>query len=83
MVKTTDYIVPEAMFLPGLRILIPYRAQWNCGLIQEQEGISIYTDGTEIGGGTGAGVFCRELGLELHFRLKDDVACFRQRFSQS
>ena len=31
-----------------------------------------YTDGSKLDGGTGAGVFCRELGLELHFRLSDE-----------
>ena len=28
--KTSDYIVPDD--LPGLRILIPERAQWNVGV---------------------------------------------------
>ena len=67
--KTTDYIVPEAMFLPVLKMLIPERAQWNGGVLQGQRGIPIFTDGSKLGGGTGAGVFCRELGLELQFRL--------------
>ena len=31
----TDYVVSEAMFLPVLRILIPDRAEWNGGVLQE------------------------------------------------
>ena len=30
-----------------------------------------------IGEGTGAGVFCRELGLELKFRLNNDCSMFQ------
>ena len=71
--KTTDYIVFEAMFLPGLRMLIPQRAQWNGGVLQGQRFISIFTDGSKLG----AGVFCRELGLELHFRLNDVCSVFQ------
>ena len=32
---------------------------------------------SQIGGSTGAGVFCRELGLELHFRLNDECSVFQ------
>ena len=71
--KTTDYIVFEAMFLPGLRMLIPQRAQWNGGVLQGQRFISIFTDGSKLG----AGVFCRELRLELPFQLDDDCSMFQ------
>ena len=37
----------------------------------------LITDGSKLGGGTGAGVFCRELDLELHFRLNDDCSVFQ------
>ena len=54
------------MFLPGLRILIPGR------IPMESWGREVYpssTDGSKLGGCIGAGVFCKELGLEIHFRL--------------
>ena len=71
--KTTDYIVSEAIFLPGLKTVIPERAQWNGGILQGQRrSIFIFTDGSKLGVGTGAGVFCRELSFEHHFRLTDD-----------
>ena len=37
--KATDYFVPAAMFLPGLRMLIPERAQWNGGVPSSQMGL--------------------------------------------
>ena len=75
--KASDYIVSEAMFLPGLRIHIPERAQWNDGIVPGQRGIPDFTDGSKLGGCTGSGVFCRELGLEFYFRLNDDCCVFQ------
>ena len=60
--NATDYIVP------GLRMLMPERAQFNGGLLQGQKCIPIFTDGSKLGECTGAGVFCRELGLELQVK---------------
>ena len=62
----------EATFLLGLRTLIPDRALWNDGILQGQTRIPIFTGGSKLDGGTAAGVLCRDLGFELHFRLKDD-----------
>ena len=73
--KASDYIVPEAIFLPVLRIFIQEKAQWNGGIRQGQRGVTIFTYGSMLGGCTG--VFCRELGLELHFRLNDDCSVFK------
>ena len=75
--KATDYIMPEAIFLPGLRIFIPERAQWNSGILQGLRGIPIFTDGSKLAEDTDAGVFCRELGPELHFRLSGDCSVFQ------
>ena len=52
----------------GLRILIPKRVG--------QRDIPIFTDRSNLGDCTGAEVFCRELGLELHFRLNDGCSVF-------
>ena len=49
-------------------------AQWNSEVLQGQSGIPIFTDGSRLGGGTIVVVFCRELSLELHFRLKNDCS---------
>ena len=67
------------MFLPGVRILIPNRAQWNggVGIVQLHSDIPIFTDGSKVGEGTGAGVFCSKFNIELHFRLKDDCSVFQ------
>ena len=59
------------MFLTGFSILIPERAQWNGGVYQGQRGILIFIDESKLGRGTGAGIFCRELILELYFRSND------------
>ena len=69
--------MPEAIFLPGLRILVPERAQWNGGVLQGQRVIPIFTDGCKLRGGTDAGVFCWKLGRELHFRVNDDCSVFQ------
>ena len=42
----------------------------------EQRGIPIFTDGSKLCVSTGAGIFCSELDLELHFKLKDDWSVF-------
>ena len=67
----TNYIVPESMFLPCLRILIPDRAQCNGEIFQGQKGIPTFTDGSQLGS-----VFCTELGLELYFRLQHHFSVF-------
>ena len=63
--------------MPGLRILIPDRALWNGGVFQVKGGIPNCRNGSNLGEGAGHGVLCKELGLKLHFRLKDNLACFR------
>ena len=42
--KATNYIMPEVMFLPGFRTLIPDSAQWNDGVLQVRKSIPIFTD---------------------------------------
>ena len=48
-----------------------------------QRDIPIFTDGSKLSGGTGAGVLCRGLGLELHFRLKDACSVFQEEAIQA
>ena len=64
-------------------MLIQEQAQWNGGVLQGQRGIPIFTDGSKLGGSTGAGVSCGELGLELHIRLNDDCSVFQAEILQS
>ena len=64
--------MPNAIFLPALRILIPER-RWGTPGAER----STITDGSKLGVDTAAGVFCRQLGLELHFRLNYDCSVFR------
>ena len=64
--KAIEYFVSEAMFLPGIG-----------GVHQRQTGILIFTDRITVGRGTGARVFCRELGFELHFMLKNNCSVFQ------
>ena len=40
-------------------------------------GAEIFTDESKLDRSAGAGVFCRKLGLELHFRLNDDCSVFQ------
>ena len=42
--KATNYIMPEVMFLPGFRTLIPDSAQWNDGVLQGRKDIPTFTD---------------------------------------
>ena len=58
-------------------MLIPERAQWNGGVCKGQRCIFIFIDGSKLGGSTGAEVFCRELCLELNFRLNNDYSVFQ------
>ena len=74
--RSTNKTMPEAMFFPVLRILLPERAQCNGELLQGQRGIPIFTDGSKLGGCTSAGNFCRELSLELHCALNDNCSIF-------
>ena len=66
--------------VPGLRILVPDRALWIGEILQGQKSITVFTNASKFGGGTGAGVFCSVLGLEFHFRKKDDRSMFQAEF---
>ena len=67
--KATANIEHEAMFLPGLGILISDGVPCNGGII--------FTDESKLAGGADVGVFCKDLVLQHHFRLKCDCNVFR------
>ncbi|XP_073822991.1 uncharacterized protein [Musca autumnalis] len=75
MVIISDYISPQGNFEP-IKVHKPHRDDWtrNCPPL---DCIKIYTDGSKMESGTGAGVYSNSLNLRLSFKLKENCSVFR------
>ncbi|XP_058978632.1 uncharacterized protein LOC109613882 [Musca domestica] len=71
----SDYILPRHSF-DLLDIRIPNRDIWSRGT-PPFDGIAVYTDGSKMESGTGAGVYCESLSIRRSFRLNSDCSVFQ------
>ena len=61
----------------GYTIQLPDRKSWNSNSIIRRNGVPIFTDGSKMVGGVGAGVYSGVLRIEESFRLHDECSIFQ------
>ena len=71
----SDYIPPHRVF-NDIKVEFPSRESWTNGSLP-LPGLSIFTDGSKMEEGTGAGVYCRELGIRNSYKLNNDCSVFQ------
>ncbi|XP_058987393.1 uncharacterized protein LOC131806753 [Musca domestica] len=71
----SDYISPRLSFCPP-EIHIPDREAWSQNS-PPFRGISVYTDGSKMECGTGAGVFCDTLNIRESYKLRNNCSVFQ------
>lgn len=75
--SNTDYIKKSLTFEHNFRIVIPERDEWNSGPPTAENATHVYTDGSKMTSGVGAGVYSRQLNLEQWFRLDSHGTVFQ------
>lgn len=75
--ETSDYIMPTLDFDMEPMVVMMDRSEWEDGVPQSLSGVLIYTDGSKMETGSGAGIFCEELHLSMSIRLHDDCSVFQ------
>ena len=75
---TTDFRNPVELNLnPVLNITFPSREEWERDVVDKEEGISFYTDGSKLDNRVGGGVFSAKLDTKIAFRLPDHCSVFQ------
>lgn len=74
----TDYTVPKLDFSKGFEVKIPTRKEWDM-LKTPHEGYDavVYTDGSKMDCGVGAGIFSETLNISKSYRLPDHSSVFQ------
>ncbi|XP_017490460.1 PREDICTED: uncharacterized protein LOC108378663 [Rhagoletis zephyria] len=75
--RTTDYIVGNLDFSCNVQVLFPSRRDWRRDRVAYREKISLYTNGSKMDCGVGAGVYSKELGVALSLRLGNNTSIFQ------
>ena len=74
---TTDFMSPIMDFDDTFFLQIPSREDWECIKVLYAESIEIFTDGSKMEIGTGAGFYCNSLQTEQSFRLPNECSIFQ------
>ena len=64
-----DYIILLPNCKRRFSIRIPSREEWNKGRVPFENELAIFTDGSKMIAGTGAGVYCESRNTFRSFRL--------------
>ena len=73
----SDYTVPDLNFKKGFTVRFPPRAEWSKGKVIGRYDIEIYTDGSKMNCGVGAGFHSEPLNLSQSIRLPDYASVFQ------
>ena len=73
---STDYMCTEVDFGENPTLIIPNRDQWS-GKDKLFSGASVFTDGSKMDIGTGAGVYLFEENVRESYRLSDSCSVFQ------
>ncbi|XP_044249365.1 uncharacterized protein [Drosophila takahashii] len=75
MINKTDHMTPRTC--PELKtISVMGPDDWKTGRDQTQH-LNIYTDGSKMEGGVGAGLYCTDPKIRLSFKLPNDCSIFQ------
>ena len=77
LTRTSDYKLPSLSFENNVKILFPSRKDWKKGTTTKDYDICVYTDGSKMDCGVGAGVFSEDVGINISIRLPDDASVFQ------
>lgn len=76
--QTTDFRNSTELHInKSFTITFPTREDWDNGIIDSRNGISIYTDGSKLDEQVGGGFHSEELGASISFRLPDHCSVFQ------
>jgi ribonuclease HI len=73
----TDYRTPIINFDKNFRVIIPTREQWENGEAKLASHMAIFTDGSKMNCGVGAGVFIEELNTAASIHLPSYSSVFQ------
>jgi len=75
MINKTDYMIPRTCAeVKTTSLMGP--DDWKTGWDQTQH-LNIYTDGSKLEGGVGAGLYCTDPELRLSYKLPNDCSIFQ------
>lgn len=74
---TSDYLIPYNDFNIDIPILYPGREDWESEKVINDHEITIYTDGSKMDIGTGAGFYSEALQKQESFRLPEACSVFQ------
>ena len=73
----TDYTPPVMDFEKKFKTIVPSRTDWKSEAPAKDYDIALYTDGSKMEPGDGAGVFSEELGIRESYRLPERCSVFQ------
>nr|AMS38355.1 hypothetical protein [Bactrocera tryoni] len=72
----TDYMIPLFNWERRFKVNIE-KDGWRKGMLATRNTLNIYTDGSKMDDGVGAGIYCPELGIRQPFKLPDHCSIFQ------
>lgn len=73
----TDYTIPKFELYKKFKVKIPTRKEWKEGNILRETDSVLYTDGSKMDCGVGAGVFSESNNISKKYRLPDTSSVFQ------
>src|SRR5262249_3667839 len=64
-----DTVQTVHKFESNVKCKVPERVEWASGATPLEEGLILFTDGSKAGEGTGSGVYCEELRMNISIPL--------------
>ena len=74
---TYDNIQSRTIFDKAFSIRIPSRKEWSSNAVIAPDNLDVYTDGSKTSEGTGSGLFCLELDINLSLTLPNECTVFQ------
>lgn len=77
MEMPSDHMETTFQFDKGFDTVIPDRLEWESGYSPIRGDITVFTDGSKMNEGTGAGIYCEELELNISIPLGISATVFQ------
>ena len=75
--KSSDYSLKEVVLSQHIDVHVPTRELWDQNQVIRRGELEIYTDGSKTEVGTGAGVFCEELHVQISEKMDNSCTVFQ------
>ena len=73
----TDYCIPTLDFQTSVPVQYPTREEWLSSMSTGTNCVAVFTDGSKMECGTGAGIYSKDLGIRRSYRLPDYCSVFQ------